>query len=68
MKKNKVVSIILKIIAIIIILIGIKVFVEYRLWKETSSNFSAYLKTFLPISVLGFSGILYGISTLLEKE
>ena len=34
MKKEEIISIILKVIAVIIILIGIGVFFEYRLWQE----------------------------------
>ena len=68
MKKEKVISVILKIIALVIILIGVCVFIEYRLWKETNTDFSVYLKTFVPILVLGFSGTLYGIAILLNKD
>lgn len=68
MKKNKIVSIMLKVIAIIIILIGVYTFIEYGLWRDLSSDFSVYLKTFLPILVLGFSGTLYGLSILLDNK
>lgn len=68
MKKKKIVSIALTILATIIILIGVGVFIEYRLWKESTSDFSTYLKIFVPILVLGFSGILYGLATLLNKD
>lgn len=67
MKQNKVMSIILKIFAIIIMLIGISAFVEYRLWRDLTFDFAIYLKIFLPILVLGLSGTLYGIATLLEN-
>lgn len=68
MKKEKIISVILKIIAVIIIIIGASVFVEFRLWKESITDFSVYLKTFVPILVLGFSGTVYGIATLLNKD
>lgn len=58
----------LKVIAIIIILIGVYTFIEYGLWRDLSSDFSVYLKTFLPILVLGFSGTLYGLSILLDNK
>ena len=67
MKKEKIMAIILKIIAVIIILIGIGVFFEYRLWKESIYDFNVYLKIFVPILVLGFSGTLWGLATLLNK-
>lgn len=68
MKKEKIISIILKVIAVIIILIGIGVFIEYRLWQESIYDFSVYLKIFVPILVLGFSGTLYGLATLLNQD
>lgn len=68
MKKNKIVSTVLKVISMIIILIGTYTFVEYRLWRDLSTDFSVYLKIFLPILVLGFSGTLYGISILLDNN
>lgn len=68
MKKEKIISVILNIIALVIFVIGASVFVEYRLWKESITDFSVYLKTFVPILVLGFSGTLYGIATLLNKD
>lgn len=68
MKKEKIISMILKIIAVVIIIIGASVFVEYRLWEESITDFSVYLKTFVSILVLGFSGTLYGIATLLNKD
>ena len=68
MKKEKMISVILKIIAVVIIIIGASVFVEYRLWKESTTDFSVYLKTFVPILVLGFSATLYGVATLLNKD
>ena len=67
MKKEKIMAIILKIIAVIIILIGIGVFFEYRLWKESIYDFNVYLKIFVSILVLGFSGTLWGLATLLNK-
>lgn len=68
MKKEKIISIVLKIMSVVIILIGASVFIEYRLWRESITDFSVYLKTFIPILVLGFSGTLYGIATLLNKD
>lgn len=68
MKKEKIISIVLKIMSVVIILIGASVFIEYRLWRESIADFSVYLKTFIPILVLGFSGTLYGIATLLNKD
>ena len=68
MKKEKIISVILKIIALVIVIIGVSIFIEYRLLEETITDFSVYLKTFVPILVLGFSGALYGISTLLNKD
>lgn len=68
MKKEIIISVILKIIALVIVIIGVSAFIEYRLWEETITDFSVYLKTFVPILVLGFSGTLYGISTLLNKD
>lgn len=67
MKKEKIISIILKVIALIIILIGIGVFFEYRLWQESIYDFYVYLKIFVPILVLGFSSTLWGIATLRNK-
>ena len=67
MKKEKIISIILKVIAVIIILIGVGVFFEYRLWQESIYDFYVYLKIFVPILVLGFSGTLWGIAILLNK-
>ena len=67
-KKEKIISIILKVIAVIIILIGIGVFFEYRLWQESIYDFYVYLKIFVPILVLGFSSTLWGIATLLNKS
>ena len=67
MKKEEIISIILKVIAVIIILIGIGVFFEYRLWQESIYDFYVYLKIFVPILVLGFSSTLWGIATLLNK-
>ena len=68
MKKEKIISIILKVIAVIIILIGIGVFFEYRLWQESIYDFYVYLKIFVPILVLGFSSTLWGIAALLNKS
>lgn len=68
MQKEKMVSIILKIVTIIIILIGISVFVEYKLWEEANTDFKFYLKVFVSILVLGFSGTLYGMAMLLDKN
>jgi len=68
MKKDKLISKILKVTALIIILIGIYVFLDYKLWKEVYTDFQIYLKTFVSILVLGFSGTLYGIATLIEKN
>lgn len=67
MKKNKIVAIILKVLAIIIILIGLWNLIEYRVWAPNAVTFHTYLKIFIPICTLGFSGTLYGIATLLEQ-
>ena len=64
MRKEQIVAIVLKVIALIIILIGVRVFIEYRLWSDSTG----YLKAFVPILVLGFSGTLYGLATLLNKN
>lgn len=69
MKKDKIVSKVLKIIAIIIILIGLWVFFDLRLYRKNYySDFTYEFKIYLPILVLGFSSTLYGIATLLEKN
>ena len=72
MKKNKIISKILKIIAIGILLYGAWLFYDWRLWKEVmNSTIGTFLKLFLTILVFGFSGTLYGLATLLtshEKE
>ena len=64
MKKEKTVSIILKGIAILIVLMGIYDFFEYRLWKDSTT----FMNVYLPILVLGFSGTLLGIAVLLDKN
>jgi len=58
----------LKAISILILIYGIYVFLDFRLWKDSTSDFSLYMKTFLPILVVGFSTTIYGISCLLEKK
>ncbi len=68
MKKEKIISIILKVIALIIILIGVIVFLEYKLWENRGYDFEVYLRIFVPILVLGFSGTLYGLAALLNKD
>ena len=69
MKKEKIVAIILKIIAIVILLYGIWLFYDWRLWKESFyTNTEEILKIFLPILVPSLTGILYGIATLLDKD
>lgn len=68
MKKTRIITIILRIIAIIIILIGISVFMEYKLWENRHTDFGTYLRTFVPILVLGFSGTLFGLAELLNKN
>ena len=69
MKKEKIISTILKIIAIVILLYGIWLFYDWRLWKESfNTNTARILKIFLPILVPSLTGILYGIATLLDKD
>ena len=66
-KKNEVISIALKVIAVLIIIIGAEMFYELRLWdvRARANSTESY---FFPISVLGFSGALYGIATLLDNK
>ncbi|MCH5167053.1 MAG: hypothetical protein J1F35_04085 [Erysipelotrichales bacterium] len=54
-------------IAVLIIIIGAEMFYELRLWDARARVNSAELY-FFPISVLGFSGTLYGIATLLDNK
>lgn len=68
MNKEKIISIVLKIISVLILLYGMWIFYDWRLWKNMRTDFGNILQIFLPISVLGFSGILYGIATLLNKD
>ena len=68
MKIKNIISIILVVLAGIIVIIGLSVFNKYRLWKEPRSDFQIYLKTFIPILVIGFSGTLCGIATLIYKD
>jgi len=69
MKKDKIISKILKIISIGILLYGLWVFCDWRLWREAlNSSLATELKILLPILTFGFSGSLYGIATLLEKK
>ena len=39
-----------------------------RLWRVSTTTYSAYLKIFLPFLTLGFSATLYGIATLLDNN
>ncbi len=64
MKKEKTISIILKGISILILFIGLYGFLEYRLWKWDADS----MKIYLPILVFGFSGTLFGIATLLDRN
>lgn len=66
--KEKTISTILKIMAVIIFIIGVCTFFKHHLWRESYTDFFTYLKTFLPILVLGFSGTLYGLATLINKD
>jgi len=71
MKKEKIISIILKIIAIVILLYGVWRFYDWHLWEPgypTKEPTWSTTKVFLPILTLGFSGTLYGIATLLNKD
>ncbi len=64
MKKEKTISIILKGISILILFIGLYGFLEYRLWKWSTGS----MRVYLPILVFGFSGTLFGIAALLDKN
>ena len=68
MNKEKNISIVLKIISVLILLYGIWKFYDWRLWEDMKNDFGNIVQIFLPISVLGFSGTLYGIATLLNKD
>ena len=68
MNKEKIISIVLKIISVLILLYGIWKFYDWRLWEDMKNDFGNIVQIFLPISVLGFSGTLYGIATLLNKD
>lgn len=68
MNKNKIISIILKIFAIIIILMGVYGYSDLGLWKQHISDFDYYYRIILIISVLGFSGTLYGIATIIDTK
>ena len=69
MKKDKTISKILKIISVGILLYGLWIFYDWRLWREAlNSTLATELKILLPILTFGFSGSLYGIATLLEKK
>lgn len=68
MNKNKIISIILKVIAVYIVLHGLWIFYDNRLWRVSTTTYSTYLKIFLPFLTLGFSAILYGIATLLDNN
>lgn len=58
----------LKVIAFLVFIYGVYVFVDFRLWKESASDFNLYMRIFLPIIVIGFSTTIYGISCLMEKK
>lgn len=61
----------LKIIAIVILLYGVWRFYDWHLWEPgypTKEPTWSTTKVFLPILTLGFSGTLYGIATLLNKD
>jgi len=69
MKKDKRISKVLKLISIAILLYGIWIFYDWRLWKEVlNSSLGTELKILIPILTFGFSGTLYGIATLLNKD
>lgn len=65
---EKITSIILKVLELIIILIDGRVFLEYKLWEEPNSDFEVYLSIFATILVLVFFGTLYGLEPLLNKD
>ena len=65
---NTGVQIILKSLAVIIIFIGVYFFIDLELWNAEARYEVAHIcQIFLPIAVLGFSGTLYGIATIIES-
>lgn len=68
MKKKIIIVTILKLIALFILGYGLWIFIDWRLWRDMTTNMGDLLQIFLPIVVLGFSGCLYGIASLLVKN
>lgn len=68
MKKKIIIANILKLIALLIFGYGLWVFFDWRLWRNMTTNMGNMLQIFLPIVVLGFSGCLYGIASLLVNN
>lgn len=66
MNKNRVI-IILKSIVVAIVLIYLWVIYDADLYKGAYNDFDYVFEVFLPILVLGFTGIIYGIIALLKK-
>jgi len=64
---KKTISKLLKLIILIMILIYLWVIYDMHLYNGTYSDFKYYLEVFLPLLVLGFSGVLYSLSILIEK-
>ena len=68
MKKDIMIANILKLIALFILGYGAWIFIDWRLWRNMTTNMGDMLQIFLPIIVLGFFGALYGIACLLVKD
>ena len=66
MKKNKIISIILKVISVFVLLYGSYHFCYWKLWEEQIADLFVELQIILPVLILGMSGCLYGIATLLD--
>lgn len=68
MKKDIIIANVLKLIALLILGYGAWIFLDWRLWRDMTTNMGNLLQIFLPIVVLGFSGCLYGIAYLIVKN
>lgn len=67
-KKRRIFSKVLKCCSLIIILFFMWNVYDLVLWKPAKSDFDVYMRTFLPILTIGFSGSLYGIALLLDNN